>query len=98
MAVPAPDLSPLELAEPARSNHLQLARSMLDLIEIGNQLIVGQRSVINDIQTVESGSQLAHVAPHPNMRATLHRATDTQTNDDSDTDHTKRRSVEPIDG
>ena len=54
---------------------------MLDLVEIPHQLIVGQRSVINDQQAVESRPQLAHVATHPNMRATLHRATDTRTND-----------------
>jgi hypothetical protein len=34
MAVAAPHLAPLELGEPARSNHVELARSVLDLVEI----------------------------------------------------------------
>ena len=52
MAVTAPDLSPFDLVEPARSNDLELARSMLDLVEICHQLIVRQRGVINDQQPV----------------------------------------------
>jgi hypothetical protein len=39
--VSAPHLSTLELGEPARSNHFELARGMLDLVEISHQLIVG---------------------------------------------------------
>ena len=81
MAITAPHLAPLELRKPPSPYNVELARRMLDLVEIRHQLIVGQRSVINDQQTFESGPQLAHVATHPNMRATLHRATDTQTND-----------------
>ena len=60
MAVKAPHLAPFELTEPARSNHVELARCMLDLVEIRHQLIVRQRSVINDQQPVESRPQLAH--------------------------------------
>jgi hypothetical protein len=41
MAVTAPDLSPFEFGKPARSNHFELARAPLDLVEIRNQLIVG---------------------------------------------------------
>ena len=48
MAVAAPDLSPLELGKSARSNHLELASGVLDVVDIRHQLIVGQHCVIND--------------------------------------------------
>ena len=86
MAVSAPDLAPLELAEPARSNHLELASRILDFVEISHQLIVGQRGVINDQQAVESRTELAHRTSEmgTNMRATLHLTTDTRTNETGD--------------
>ena len=80
MAVTAPNLAPLELRKSPSPYNVELARGMLDLVEICHQLIVRQRGVINDQQPVESGPELAHVATHPNMRATLHLATDTRTN------------------
>jgi hypothetical protein len=82
MAVAAPHLSTLELGEPASSYNVELTRGVLDLVEIGHQLIVGQRSVINDQQAVECRTKLAHRTSEmgTNMRATLHRATDTQSN------------------
>jgi hypothetical protein len=98
VSVAAPHLPRFELGEPACSNDIELARGMLDLVEICHQLIVGQRGVINDQQAVESRTELAHVATNPNMRATLHRTTDARTNNDSDTNQTKRRSVDPLDG
>jgi hypothetical protein len=61
MAVAAPDLSPLELSKSARSDHLELARGVLDVVEIRHQLIVGQRCVINDQQAVNGGPHFAHV-------------------------------------
>jgi roadblock/LC7 domain-containing protein len=45
-------------------------------------LIVGQRGVINDQQAVESRTELTHHTSEmgTSMCATLHRATDTQSN------------------
>ncbi|HYZ13573.1 MAG TPA: hypothetical protein VFA08_08210 [Actinomycetota bacterium] len=41
MAVTAPDLSPLELAEPARADCLELSSCAFDFVKIGDQLIIG---------------------------------------------------------
>jgi hypothetical protein len=59
---------------------------MLDLVEISHQLIVGQHSVINDQQAIESGTEFAHRTSEmgTNMRATLHLTTDTRTNETGD--------------
>src|ERR671911_496940 len=83
MAVAAPHIAPLELRKPPSPYNVELTRDMLDLVEIFHQLIVGLRTDINDQQTVESRTKLAHRAPEErtNMRATLHLTTDTRTND-----------------
>lgn len=60
MPVTTPRLAPLEFGEPARSNGLELASRMLDLVEIRHELIIGQRGVVNDQQPVESRPQFAH--------------------------------------
>ncbi|MGH2527053.1 MAG: hypothetical protein ACRDG2_09930 [Actinomycetota bacterium] len=41
MAITAPDLSPLELRKPPSPYHVELARRVLDLVDIRQQLIVG---------------------------------------------------------
>jgi hypothetical protein len=83
MAVTGPQFAPLELGEPARSDCLELSSGAFDFVNIDDQLIVGQRSVINDQQAVESRTELAHRTSEmgTNMRATLHLTTDTQANE-----------------
>jgi hypothetical protein len=56
MAITAPDLSPFELRKPSSPYNVELTRSVFDLVEICHQLIVGQRCIVDDQQTVESGS------------------------------------------
>ena len=82
MAVAAPDPSTFELCEPACADCLELSCGAFDFVNIDDQLIVGQRGVINDQQAVESRTELAHGRSEmgTNMQATLHRATDTQSN------------------
>ena len=83
MAVAAPDLSTFKLAEPACADCLELSSGAFDFVNIDDQLIVGQRAVINDQQSVESRTEFAHRTSEmgTNMRATLHLTTDTQANE-----------------